>query len=226
MNKFVAIIMTFVGQLYQQLKKWRELLLLIYLPVLGFLIFIVIQSYYTGISLSYLTRDPIATTNEAFYLGFVSNIGILFWCAAATVCLFTYAFLRYAHQLYPKRSFWLISGLLTFLLLMDDFFLLHEMVVPYYLRIPEKIVMIIYGLLLLGYLWSFRKTIWDGEPLLILAALGFFGASFVGEWLFEQNTWHVITEDGGKLLGVVGWCVYFTVLALKEIGQLVGKGES
>lgn len=218
--------MTFISQLYHQLKKWRGLLLMTYLPVVGFLAFIVIQSYYTEISLSYLTRDPVATTDEAFYLGFVSNIGVLFWCAAATICLFTYTFLRYTGWLDHKRSFWLVSGLLTFLLLVDDFFLLHEMIIPYYLRIPEKAVLVIYGLLLLGYLWLFRRTILESEPLLMLVSLGFFGASFAGELIFEQDTWHVIAEDGGKLLGIVGWCSCFTVLAIKEIGQLIGKVET
>ena len=47
--------------------------------------------WYTPIS--HFTRDPLRIAEAPLYYGIVSNIGILFWCTSAVICLFTSAIL-------------------------------------------------------------------------------------------------------------------------------------
>ena len=211
--------------LYHQLYESRYLLLMTYLPVGLFLIVITIGCYITDIPLNYLARDPASTTGEAFYLGFLSNIGALLWCATATICLFTYFLFGYTGRDNHEKMFWLISGLFNGLLLFDDFFLLHESTLPYYFDIPEKLTLLVYGLCFLAYFALFPKMIFRRHYWLFLTALAFWGGSFVGEWLFDSGNLHALIEDGGKLLGITGWFAYFALIAIAEVGQALQKGK-
>lgn len=89
------------------LKKTLGVFVFLYLPILAILVFIKVQDQ---VPIYYLTLDPLAVGNEQlklyhqhlyFYAGTLSNIGILFWCAATTVCWFCFALLL---ELKTKRK--------------------------------------------------------------------------------------------------------------------------
>ncbi len=76
--------------LYLQFKKLLPLLFAVYTPTfLALVILVVVSLQTTGIPIAYLTRDSAAAAEAPFYAGIYSNIGILFWCSAAAICLFS-----------------------------------------------------------------------------------------------------------------------------------------
>lgn len=203
--------------LLKQLRSLLPTLFRIYIPGLLLLAGAALQR---KVPVSHLLRDPVLLTQAPFYAGAISNIGALLWCAAASICLFCAALSRrtVAKQANSKRwdifLFW--SGLITLMLLADDFFLLHEEVYPNYLYISEKIILLAYGVIFLFYLTVFRKTILKTNYLLLLLAFAFFGIS-IGIDLFDINDSEIIflIEDGAKFLGIISWFAYFTNLCLQ-----------
>jgi hypothetical protein len=76
-----------------------------------------------------------------------------------------------------------------------------------------------YALVVVIYLIRFRNTILQTEFLLLLTALGFFGLSIVTDLLsiHVPEKFLYLVEDGSKLLGIVGWFVFFTRVSLKHL---------
>lgn len=159
-----------------------------------------------GISIRKLTADPAKVLHIHPLAGLISNIGILLWSAAAAVCFFCYSIA----DLTPRRfrAFLLASALLTTLLLLDDLFQLHERLFPKYLGLPEPVTCAAYVVLVLAYLYVFRREILQTDFVLLALASGCFGVSVVCDQLFADRPWGLI-EDGAKLLGLAWWCAYF-----------------
>ncbi|HEX8431542.1 MAG TPA: hypothetical protein VF625_09650, partial [Longimicrobium sp.] len=154
-----------------------------------------------------LTRDPVAELQGAPYTGIVSNLGILLWAGAATLCFFAASQLRGGTE---ARRFFLFGGALTTALLVDDLFLLHEAVAPVYFGIPEKAVHLGNGVLTLGFLYACRGVILRTEPLLVMMALGMFGLSVAIDHILPLSvSTGLIVEDGAKLAGITTWLAYF-----------------
>ncbi|MDH3599805.1 MAG: hypothetical protein OEU26_09240, partial [Candidatus Tectomicrobia bacterium] len=65
------------------------MLLKVYGPAVAVLLVFVVINLITHIRISVFTRDPIQIMEAPIYYGIVSSIGILFWCATASICLFT-----------------------------------------------------------------------------------------------------------------------------------------
>ena len=80
----------------------------------------------------------------------------------------------------------MLGGLISLVLLLDDFFMFDEYIYPIYLGINEKAVLIVYGMLILFYLVNFRKIIRNTEFLFILLAVLFFALSVVVDLLPES----------------------------------------
>lgn len=164
-----------------------------------------------------LTRDPLAITDGEFYFGLLSNIGIILWCAAAIICLFTH-FILSAVNLGLSQHFFLYAGLLTSLLLVDDLFMVHESVFPRYLNINEKAVMALY-LLFMGFLLiRYRFKILSTPYLVLMSSLLFLGLSMIVDMALDiLPDYQYILEDGLKFLGIMGWLYYFTQTCYSSI---------
>lgn len=202
-------------------KNLLPILLLAYIPTVVVLIIINLQKV---IPVTHLTRDPLAIMQQPFYLGIISNLGILLWCSAAAICFFTFAVLRKDVEQRIPKSFLLFSGLVTSVLLFDDFFLLHEDFFPNYLFMPEKIVYLGYGIMLSLYLICFRKVILKTEFIPLLLAIGWFGFSVLVDSgkiplpsSIRGGEGEFLLEDGSKLLGIVSWFVYYTMVGIKQV---------
>lgn len=209
-----------------QVKPLLLVLTHIYVPALFALLALTLASQLAGISISYFTRDPSAIMGAPFYIGLLSNLGILLWCSSAVICLFSFIIFRGIVKHTEQTSFFLFSGVLTTVLLFDDLFLIHESVFPQYLNIPEKLFYVSYVIALIAYLVRFRKTILKTEFLLLLLALNFFGLSIIIDLL--QQTFHPLKpsladliEDFSKFLGILSWCIYFVRLCTKRIRSIV-----
>lgn len=205
-------------------------LLLLYGATLSFLLLVLVVSLRTGIPIWKFTVDPAALMDANPFTGVVSNIGVLAWCASAAVCFFSFALLRERGSDREFPTFLLFSGLITCLLLFDDFFQFHEYVYPRLFRIREKLAFGMYGLLVLLYLARFRKTIRETEYLPLLVSFGCFGVSVLFDRFPHKREvalleWHYLYEDGAKLMGIVSWFAYFAGTAFRALRSSPGNPE-
>jgi len=202
--------------IWHHFKALLPTMFVVYISTVTVLCVLVIISLQTGIRISYFTSDPATVMRAPSYIGVLSNIGILLWCSSAAICLFIFAILQKSNDK-ELSSFFLVSGLITSILLLDDLFLLHETIYPVYLHIPEKVVITGYGIMTLLYLMKFKREILKTEFLLLFFAFVFFGASAVMDILLIHVRPHYLFEDGFKLLGIVSWSTYFTRVCLKQM---------
>jgi hypothetical protein len=111
---------------------------------------------------------------------FISDLGSILWCVAATVCFFAAILLR-NNQAKDIYQFLLYSGLLTTYLFFDDFFQIHDHFLHYKLGISEKITYIALGIATFILIIKFRQTILRTNFIIMLMGLGFLAISVVAD---------------------------------------------
>lgn len=196
-----------------QFKTLFPTMCAIYIPAFLLLISLQIIRWRTNIPVGYFTRDPAALMKVPFYIGFLSHIGALLWCSSSAICIFTYALLRKKSKNKLKMRFFLYSGLISLVFLLDDLFLLHEEIAPKYLHIRERFVFIIYAILIVIYLTKFISIINKTRFVLLGSAFAFFGLSIIFDII--QGYFNIympgqyLIEDGAKFLGILSWVTYF-----------------
>jgi hypothetical protein len=190
----------------------------------------------SGLTVADAVADPEETTGHRF-LGVVSNVGLLLWAATVAIGLFG-ALLVDASSPRGREWRWFLAAMagVAFLLLVDDFLLVHEFGDDIALsfvdfdptrgrkNIIETTVFAGYGLVALACAWRFRDRLRqvDRRPLWIAAAL--LGLSFVVDMRLHRITGlrlpdgsdgpdlQSILEEGPKLLGIA-YLVVFVALA-------------
>jgi hypothetical protein len=163
-----------------------------------------------------MTADPMMTFDAHPFVGVISNIGILFWCITASVCLFSGFFLRNIGL--NKEGLFLISnGVITSLLLLDDFFMLHEYIFHSY----QTIIYLIYFIGLLWYCLRFVKMIVTTNFIFLGFAFFLLGSSVFTDVLFENKGMQFLIEDSFKFLGITTWMLYFTTTSFNMINTKV-----
>lgn len=205
--------------LLEQFRSLTTVMFVMYTPAIILFAIIHLQ---TKIPVTSLMRDPLAVTNAPFYFGAISNIGILFWCSAVAICFFSFRLLSDIRINKEFQRFFLFSGGITSILLLDDLFLLHEQVFPSYLNISEKLVFLGYGMIMSLYLIRFRKTILKTEFILLILAFCFLGLSVIIDKLLIVSTLlgderRILLEDGFKLLGIISWFTYFARTCVEQV---------
>ena len=195
----------------QQIRPLVPFLVRLYLPVLLGLGGIAWIGLWSGTPIGTFTRDPATVIGFSPFVGLVSNLGILLWSATAAIALFSAAVLR--KQKPEMASFYLFTGLVTAMLLFDDWFLFHEVVFPHYLLIPEKVLFAVYIVILSVYLLRFSRSIAQTEYAILLLAVAFIGASTLWDLVLPllqiAVPGHAFFEDGLKMCGIVAWAAYF-----------------
>jgi hypothetical protein len=187
-------------------------LLITFVPPLAILVAIVAVSILFQVSMPTMTQDVSAIAKIHPLSGILSNLGILLWCAAASICFYTATILR---NVKPNDTFWFLlsSGLLSAYLLFDDFFQFHEVLASRYLGLDEQVVYAALGIAVSAYLIAFRQIILRTNFGILLSALGFLASSVVIDailepWLWRLGHWEYFFEDGAKWLGIASWCSY------------------
>ena len=181
------------------------------LPIVAIAVLIALKVF-ADIPIPYLTRDPWAIVEHPFYLGLYSNLNMVLWGMAFGALWLTVWTVRTCPLDAPMQSFFYYSAITTTILFFDDLFGFHDSIFPEHLHIPELLVYACYGLWILWYLWRFAAVIRRLEhAALLVSAIVFFGLSAIidNDELFGRLPAHFVWEDGTKLLGVAGWCVYF-----------------
>lgn len=167
----------------------------------------------SGLALGALSRDVASTAGLDPLTGLQSHLGVLAWWAAAAVALFAWHALRGRSD--QRRSLLGGLGLLTALLAADDLLLLHEALLPRYLGIGEKLVLLGYAVAAAAILGRHARVILGSRGALVfVAALGFLALSVLIDLLQQRwaSEWRVFAEDGCKLLGIAGWSAFLLQL--------------
>jgi len=154
------------------------------------------------------------------FIGIVSNIGILLWCATCAILVFSYIVLK---KIAKKKTllFLLFSGMLTGVLLIDDLFMLHDYIF-YSLGMNQLTMYTMYVFIFTIYFFHYRMYILQiqNRTFLILALVFLSGS--VGLDIFVENVGiQYFFEDGLKLLGITNWFLFFASYSLLQISSFV-----
>ena len=166
------------------------------------------------------TRDLNSVVHVPFYIGAISNFGIILWAASAVICFFTYAALKRYKPTSVFKPFMLHAGIITTILMFDDLYMLHEQVFPEYLNIPEHFVYLFYAAYLTFFLVRFKNILLRTEYVILMIAFLFLGISVLmdeaidlnfllrqGSFIYKHET---LIEDFFKSFGILTWLIYFS----------------
>lgn len=217
------------GAIAQSRKLWMVLAFL-YLPIcLLFLVVGGLSRVSESVTLSLIMRDPAIMGRLPFYAGLVPQVETILWSASLTVCLFTlYVLKRRANYFAGTRRFLLQVGILTGLLMADDIFLFHGEIAPKLLNIGGYVIIVAYLVMAIVMLTSNQAEILSSEYLILLLALGLFGASISLD-AFSKLTGglpqfleqiRVFLEDALKFAGTATWLTYLVRYAIQKIDPL------
>ncbi|MBN3519775.1 hypothetical protein JYB62_07145 [Algoriphagus lutimaris] len=199
-------------------KESFFLLLKIFVPTIALLWVIFTVGKMNGVSFGYLSRDAIQTlwhepnAEVEFYIGLLSNIGVIFWCFTAAILFFSAKLAKDYGKPKKVMQFFFYSGILTAFFLVDDLFLMHDVIIPYFLHISEKFLYLFYGFYVLALFYLFREIIKESDYLLFLLAFLSMTGSVITDVILTlgftvKETY--LFEDGLKFIGIISWFVYF-----------------
>jgi hypothetical protein len=221
------------GVWHSQGRTVRQVVKLAYLPAL---LVVIVAALQPGIRPSVLFADPSDTLDAPFFVGMISHTGVVFWAAAATICLFTSELMRRTGGDRGLARFFMVSGLLTGYMMWDDLLMFHERLFPVYLGITEGVPKIMLLVAILAFLLYYRATILRSQYALLGLSLAFLAFSFTIDVSFIQTfikqyadisfQSYYYLEDGSKLLGIVGWFTYFATFAKDVLTARLGVGAA
>ncbi|MFH0862885.1 MAG: hypothetical protein V1875_07655 [Candidatus Altiarchaeota archaeon] len=209
-----------------QLKAARGWVAAFYLPAFVLLGAGVFFSHRSGVNFGNLTRDPTYLMRMSPFVGVYSNLGVLMWAATAAVCFYTAAIVKRFGKRNNHAGFFLASGFITLILLVDDLFLVHETIAPYLFNITEIITFGVYGLVFAAYAYWFRSVLQATDYVILLAAILLFGGSLVFDQIYNAvSTWQYLYEDGLKWFAIVSWMTYYCKTSYDEVKRTLHKGN-
>lgn len=196
-------------------------------PAWGFSIVIIgLVSLQSSENIDRLFLDPNFSGGLDWYVGLVSNIGVLGWATAAVSAFWGAWWCRLGARGGAARFLgW--GGVLGTYLMLDDLFELHAGPLPEALGVSKHVVeaMIVFATLI----WVVRhwgellRTRW---PLLVAAGAGLAGSIVIDAMdLGGSPSFALLSEDGAKLLGIAAWAAYF-VATSADIGRSVLSAAS
>lgn len=169
-----------------------------------------------------LAKDAADVIGYPAYFGMLSSWSSMLWMATAAICLFTAAITRKDSSDRAMRRFILFSGLLSFMLAIDDLYLLHDRILPRALHTSEYVFYLLYLFLMTGYLIISIRQIARSDYILFWIAFFFlaFSRGFYNliPILREFNT----TNDMFKYFGIVFWLAFFARTAAKHLRRETG----
>jgi hypothetical protein len=166
-----------------------------------------------------LTKDVSTVADLPFYAGLVSQAGILAWPVSITACALALLRIPRDDAYRAARRSLLFGCLLSTALAVDDTFLVHEYVLPYF-GIPQGLVLIIYCGLGVGFVATSLPVLASTPWPLLALAFSLFGVSLVQDvlHLLAPEVLGDLVEDGSKLLGIVAWGTYHFCSAGRWLG--------
>ena len=147
---------------------------------------------------------PLTQSCCHFYYGFISNLGVMLWTAAAAVCLFaSFASLLLfrTNRRSEDAEFLAAAGVFTGWLALDDLFMIHEDVLPWF-GVPQIVTYGAYAAITaLYFLYAWRQIL-AFRPVLMA---------------HSERAVRVFLEDGTKFLGILAWTSFHVAIALETM---------
>ena len=172
-----------------------------------------------GIKGQLVLRDLAQTCGTPAGVGLLSNLGYLLWLAAGAVALFT-AYSGQPGVRGKQRELLACGGWVSFILCIDDMFLLHDRYVG------QTFLYVMYMVFAALIATLYRRQLMASRGELFLLAVALLGAS-IGIDQFQPSevdqplaykTYQLI-EEGAKFLGIATWVLYWwqaSALSLKS----------
>jgi len=171
-----------------------------------------------NIPLALLFRDPSSSGGLPFYAGWISYLGVAIWAAGSSIILFTSHFLKNT-----IRRYCLALGIFMMLLLIDDFFMLHDGLFGV-LHIPEILIYFVYGFFAIIVLKLALQVLQPEEIFQLVTAFGLLGISIgidvFQAYLESHISNRILFEDGFKLLGIIGLFFHSLTISSKHLHQM------
>jgi hypothetical protein len=216
------------GHRHRKLRTLLPTLVAVYVPTFVVFLAVGFLAKVTGRHVWFFTNDPFVLGRLPFYAGIISNIGVLLWCASASICFFAGMTLGESPEgdINDWKRFLLLSGILTLMLLFDDLFQFHQILYPKYLYVTTAVVYGIYVAFAIWYLCTCRKEIQNTEfPILIFAFCFFALAIFCDASPFLKRGRTAIS-DVFKFFGIVSWLTYFVRTCFRLLAGQGGQSKT
>lgn len=199
----------------QWLETWKTIAASI-LVSLGSAGFILLTARLTDNPIWALTRDPAEVQDYSIYIGILANWCALLWLITASICLFSAVLLKQNKSPKSVLVFFVLSGIFSLLLGVDDLYMLHDRIFPKFLHIREGFFYLLYFLTFAVYLIYFASRILQYNYMLFAAAF----VLFVFSRIPHRESLNAV-GDMLKYFGVVFWLAFFYRAALYEVNQII-----
>jgi hypothetical protein len=187
-------------------KKMLRCILFAGVPAVLFDGFSVVGLRTAGFDLIEILRDPAQQNGQSSFLGFVSNIGVWLWVSSAAILFYSTTTGGLVAKC-GQRELLLLVGVLSTVLAVDDFFMIHDRYVN------QKICYLTYAVYAGFLLIRHYKTIIEIEGFAFLLACLLLALSILTD--LSQNhiplsySYVQVFEEGFKFVGGAIW-LYFS----------------
>ncbi len=165
-----------------------------------------------------LLLDPAHLQSRPWYLGLVSNLGVLGW-TTATVAAAGGGWISRAGGRRGAADMLRAGALLSGLLLLDDLFQLH-IVVADVVGTSKMAFYATYAVLAGAWIITNIAELHRARWPLLVAAIAALSTSAVTDQLMSGAGRGLIAEDSAKFLGILAWALFF-VLTTRDIADSV-----
>tara|TARA_B100001964_G_scaffold242729_1_gene318404 strand:+ start:496 stop:1176 length:681 start_codon:yes stop_codon:yes gene_type:complete len=205
-----------------KLHNLRKAIIVAVIPSLIVYALAINLSAMAGIKGLLVIRDLAQTCESALGIGLISNLGYLFWIATAAIALFT-AYSTPTHSQHKLKELLLCGGWFSFILCIDDMFLLHDR------YIGQEFLYVVYAIFAFLIVFRFRdQLLKNGGEIFILAAtlLAFsvltdkFQLDLVDILPVKYEALQIF-EEGVKFLGISAWFYFWWSTSSKYIRKAV-----
>lgn len=195
-------------KILNEIFAWKKLLhcfLVAIVPASVFYCLSIIVLKLRGFEIMEILRDPAQQSGASSFLGFLSNIGIWLWICSAAISFF-FVLTRDIFRKKNFRELLFFTGVLSILLAVDDFFLIHD-------RYVNQNICYLTYVIFIGYLLirHFKRIIAIDVSAFLLT--GIFLALSIFTDLIQTKIpliyeYVQIIEEGFKFIGAAIW-LYF-----------------
>ncbi len=206
-----------IPSIKEQLSQVLPVLALVMIIAIASIAGIVVIKQLSGVRFPSLTSDPAFATNSKFFIGILSNIGVMLWSSTTAICFFSAAALHSNTASSGLWRFFFWSGMLSLILTLDDSLMFHERLFPRYLNVPERLVYLTYIMSGIAYIVFYFKRILKTDYILLVLAIIFLGSSVIADQFMEFSDIEYLVEDSLKYTGILFWLAYFSRTALKAL---------
>lgn len=163
-----------------------------------------------------LMSDPAEVVQIPWYVGGVSDLNLFVWAAGCAVYLIAAIGLHRHDRVLTTALVWL--GAITLVFTLDDRFLLHEIVYPWILGLPQVGAFAIYAAWLAVVLLFYRRVLLSQpEVILLITGLLGLGVSVLLDLVGWDSTLRRFAEETAKLLGALAWAMFPAAIIVRHL---------